>query len=55
MVVFSNKLKKYDKIQLTKNKMDWDNRKMNNHAPSPENLIKYNNNSNKQITSAQWN
>ena len=28
--------KKYNEIQLTKNKMDLNNRKMTNHQPSPE-------------------
>ena len=34
MVVFDEKWKKYNEIQLTKNKMDLNNRKMNNHPPS---------------------
>ena len=36
MVIFYKKLKKYNKIQLPKNKMDLNNRKMKNHQPSPE-------------------
>ena len=28
--------KKYNEIQLTKNKMDLNNQKMKNHPPSPE-------------------
>ena len=36
MVIFYNKKwKKYNKIQLTKNKMDLNIRKMTNHPPSP--------------------
>ena len=31
------KWKKYNEIQLTKNKMDLNNRKMTNHPPSPAN------------------
>ena len=34
MVIFFKKWKKYNKIQLTKNKMDLNNRKMTNHPPS---------------------
>ena len=34
MVVFNKKLKKYNEIQLTKNKMDLNNLKMKNHPPS---------------------
>ena len=33
--VFYKIMKKYNEIQLTKNKMDLNNRKMNNHPPSP--------------------
>ena len=36
MVAFYNILKKYNEIQLTKNKMNLNNRKMTNHPPSPE-------------------
>ena len=36
MVIVYKKWKKYNKIQLTKNKMDLSNRKMTNHPPSPE-------------------
>ena len=35
MVVFYKKLKKYNEIQLTKNKMDLNIRKITNHPPSP--------------------
>ena len=35
MVKFYKKWKKYYEIQLTKNKMDLNNRKMKNHSPSP--------------------
>ena len=35
MVVFYKKWKKYNEIQLTKNKMDLNIRKMTNHPPSP--------------------
>ena len=35
MVIFYKKLKKYNEIQLTKNKMDLNIRKMTNHPPSP--------------------
>ena len=33
--------KKYNEIQLTKNKMDLNNRKMTNHPPSPEILWRH--------------
>ena len=36
MVIFYKKWKKYNEIQLTKNKMDPNIRKMTNHPPSPE-------------------
>ena len=36
MAIFYKKLKKYNEIQLTKNKMDLNNQKMTNHPPSPE-------------------
>ena len=36
MVIFYRKWKKYNKIQLTKNKMDFNNRNMKNHPPSPD-------------------
>ena len=36
MVIFYKKWKKYNEIQLTKNKMDVNIRKMTNHSPSPE-------------------
>ena len=42
MVIFYKKWKKYNKIQLTKNKMDLNIRKMTNHPPSPG--INYQNN-----------
>ena len=35
MRIFCMKLKKYNEIQLTKNKMDSNNRKMTNHPSSP--------------------
>ena len=35
MVIFYKKRKKYNEIQLTKNKMDLNIRKMTNHPPSP--------------------
>ena len=35
MVIFYKKWKKYNEIQLTKNKIDLNNRKMTNHPPSP--------------------
>ena len=35
MVIFYKKWKKYNEIQLTKNKMDLNNRKITNHPPSP--------------------
>ena len=34
MVIFYKKLKKYNEIQLTKKKMDLNNRKMTNHPSS---------------------
>ena len=37
MVIFYKKWKKYDEIQLTKNKMDLNNRKITNNSPSPDN------------------
>ena len=40
MVIFYKKWKKYNEIQLTKNKMDLNNQKMTNHPPSPEKQIK---------------
>ena len=42
MVIFYKKWKTYNEIQLAKNKMDLNNRKMTNHPPSTG--IKYNNN-----------
>ena len=35
MVIFYKKWKKYNEIQLTKNKMDLNIPKMTNHPPSP--------------------
>ena len=35
MVIFYKKFKKYNEIQLTKNKMDWNSWKMTNHPLSP--------------------
>ena len=39
MVIFYKKWKKYKKFQLTKNKMDLNNRKMTNHPPSPDRFM----------------
>ena len=39
MVIFYKKWKKYNEIQLTKNKMDLNIQKMINHPPSPVNII----------------
>ena len=36
MAIFYKKWKKNNEIQLTKNKMDLNNRKITNHPPSPE-------------------
>ena len=36
MVIFYNKWKKNNEIQLTKNKMDLNNQKMKNHPLSPD-------------------
>ena len=36
MVIFNKKWKKYNEIQLTKNIMDLNIRKMTNHPPSPD-------------------
>ena len=35
MLTLYKKLKKYNEIQSIKNKMDFNNRKMENHPPSP--------------------
>ena len=35
MVIFYKKWKKYNKIKMTKNKMDLNIRKMTNHPPYP--------------------
>ena len=35
MVIFYKKWKKYNEIQLTRNKMDLNNRKMTKHPPFP--------------------
>ena len=40
MVIFYKKWKKYNEIQLTKNKMDLNIRKMTNHPPSPDEISK---------------
>ena len=37
MVIFYKKWKKYNEIQLTKNKMDLNIQKITNHPPSPKN------------------
>ena len=39
MVIFYKKWKKYNEIQLKKNKMDLNILKMTNHPPSPANRI----------------
>ena len=39
MVIFYKKWKIYNEIQLTKNKMDLNIRKMTNHPPSPAILV----------------
>ena len=39
MVLFYKKWKKYNEIQLTENKMDFDNRKISNQPPSPRKLF----------------
>ena len=39
MVIFYKKCKKYNEIQLTKNKMDLNIRKITNHPPSPGQII----------------
>ena len=36
MVIFNMKWKKYNEIQLTKNKIDLNIQKIPNHPPSPE-------------------
>ena len=38
MIILYKKWKKYNEIQLTKNKMDLNIRKMTNHPPSPGNM-----------------
>ena len=35
MVIFCKKWEKYNEIQITKNKMDFNNLKLINHPPSP--------------------
>ena len=40
MVIFYKKWKKYNNIQLTKNKICLNNRKMKNHRPSPAQINK---------------
>ena len=35
MLIFHKRWKQYNEIQLTKNKMDLNNRKMTNHPPPP--------------------
>ena len=39
MVIFYKKWKKYNEIQLTKNKMDLNIRKMTTHPPSPAQFL----------------
>ena len=43
MVTFYKKWKKYNEIQLTKNKMDLNNRKMTNHPPQCLHMMYLNN------------
>ena len=38
MLVFYKRWEKYNEIQLTKNKIYLNNRKIKNHSPSPEHL-----------------
>ena len=40
MVIFNKKWKKYNEIQLTKNIMDLNIRKMTNHPPSPGSMAR---------------
>ena len=40
MVIFYEEWKKYNEIQLTKNKMDLNIRKITNHPPSPVIAVK---------------
>ena len=40
MVIFCKKWKKYNEVQLTKNKMDLNIWKMTNHPPSPGYFVK---------------
>ena len=42
MVIFCKKLKKYNEIQLTKNKMDLNIRIMKNHLPSTDLILQQN-------------
>ena len=42
MVIFYKKFKNYNEIQLTKNKMDLNIRKMTNHPSSPDQYGKFN-------------
>ena len=42
MVIFNMKWKKYNEIQLTKNIMDLNIRKMTNHTPSKKDINKKN-------------
>ena len=46
MVIFNKKWKKNNEIQLTKNIMDLNIRKMTNHPPSPDIFFNNNNNNN---------
>ena len=41
MVVFYKKWKNYNEIQLTKNKMNFNIKKMKNHPPSPDIIHTY--------------
>ena len=52
MVIFYKKWKKYNEIQLTKNKVDLNIQKMTNHPLSP--VPKYNNNKQNMIFYDKW-
>ena len=41
MIILYKKWKEYNEIQLTKNKMDLNIRKMTNHPPYPESITNY--------------
>ena len=52
LLVFYQRWKKYNEIQLTKNKMDLNDRKIKNHPFSPENWVKHKPDS--PIESRKW-